>query len=306
MPEGVVFNIQKYSLHDGPGIRTTVFLKGCPLRCWWCHNPESQAADPEVRRSVSRCVRCGQCLEACPQRDGQASLDESDPDDCLQCGACVEACPTGARQLIGQRMSVDDVMATIEQDRIFYDQSGGGVTFSGGEPLAQPEFLAALLDACHRKGLHTAIDTCGFAPERQLLNLAQQADLILYDLKTLDDQLHEQFTGASNRLILDNLRALARVHGQIWIRMPILPGWNDRPDDLRAAARFVADLSGVNQLHLLPYHAMHEHKLPPKSGHNGRCRNPLDSPRVKTPSPEQMAELAQIFQAEGIRTVVGG
>ena len=306
MQDGVVFNIQKYSLHDGPGIRTTVFLKGCPLRCWWCHNPESQSAAREVYRNLPRCVRCDQCLAACPQRDHHADLNDADPDDCLRCGACVEACPTEARQMVGRRMSIDDVMAAVLQDRIFYDDSGGGVTFSGGEPLMQPEFLGELLDACRREGLHVAIDTCGFADQNRFLSLAQRSNLVLYDLKTLDDQLHEQFTGASNRMILDNLQALSRVHDNIWIRLPIIPGWNDEATGLKTTARFVAGLRGVKQVNLLPYHATHEHKLRTPHGNNAPGRDTHDYHEVKAPTEDYMAELAQFFRAEGLNTLVGG
>jgi pyruvate formate lyase activating enzyme len=303
MPDGVVFNIQKYSLHDGPGIRTTVFFKGCPLRCWWCHNPESQRPDPEVHRSESRCVRCGECLQACPQRQDQESEVGADAAECSTCGACVEACPTGARKMVGSRMSVDDVLATVLQDRVFYDDSGGGVTFSGGEPLAQPEFLEALLAASRREGLDTAVDTCGFAPEDQLLGLAQLTDLFLYDLKTLDERRHEEFTGTSNRIILSNLQALGRVHKNIWIRLPIVPGWNDGEDELKSTARFVAGLRGITQVNLLPYHALHQHKTSTAADGNGR---PNTCPEIDPPSPERLRELSRLFEAEGLKTIVGG
>ncbi len=303
MPDGVVFNIQKYSLHDGPGIRTTVFLKGCPLRCWWCHNPESQTPGPEVHRTEARCVQCGQCQQACPQRRDMEKDDNADAVECRRCGDCVEACPTGARQMVGSRMSVEDVLATVLQDRIFYDDSGGGVTFSGGEPLMQPEFLEALLSACRGEGLHTAVDTCGFAPEEQLLSLGNLTDLFLYDLKTLDDARHEKFTGASNRIILGNLQALGQVHQNIWIRLPIVPGWNDGHDELKSTARFVAGLRGITQVNLLPYHALHQHKTPTTAGGNG---HPGACPEIDPPSPERLRELSRLFEAEGLKTVVGG
>ncbi len=288
MIRGRIFNVQRFSVHDGPGIRTTVFLKGCPLRCAWCHNPESLRGEAELTVAESRCIHCGACIEACPTGRlgvlGEGGPSHWAPEalraapECTLCGTCVAACPTEARQLVGRLVGVDELVADLLEDRLFFDESGGGVTFSGGEPLAQPEFLAAALDACRRQGLRTAVDTSGFCRREDLLDMAGRTDLFLYDLKHMDEDRHRELTGVSNRRILDNLRALAHVrahaligsrardrdlplvkardaaHDAIWIRVPLIPGVNDDAANLEATARFVRSLPGVHRLHLLPYH----------------------------------------------------
>ena len=259
MASGTVFNIQRYSLHDGPGIRTTVFLKGCPLHCAWCHNPEGIEPRPEILRNSVRCIACGLCRENCPAQaagplaqDGQA---EDELPRCAGCGECARACPSEARRLVGRHMTAAEVLAEILHDRLFHEDSGGGVTFSGGEPLLQAEFLLALLESCRRREIHTAVDTSGYAPREDLLNAARQANLFLYDLKTLDDDLHRRYTGVSNRLIVENLRALGAVHRNIWVRMPLVPGVNDTLQAVEDVVRLAATAPGVRQVHLLPYHA---------------------------------------------------
>ncbi len=318
---GLVFNIQRFCIHDGPGIRTTVFLKGCPLRCWWCHNPEGQSPEPELSLIPARCVRCGRCVQVCPQQPSEApggngrpagarahsAAAERLPDGstvpvppgCTLCGACVEACPTEARQMVGRRMSVDEVLSEVLKDRIFYDESEGGVTFSGGEPLMQWPFLSGLLRACRAADVHTALDTCGFAPREELLELAALSDLVLYDLKTLDDQLHREHTGFSNAEILDNLEALAQCHPSIWVRVPIVPGLNDTPAELEAMARFVSRLRGVRQVNLLGYHALGAHKRP-LAGEAGARVPPAPLPR------EGLDQAAERFRRLGLAAHVGG
>jgi pyruvate formate lyase activating enzyme len=294
MPSGLVFNIQKYSLYDGPGIRTTVFLKGCPLRCQWCHNPESQSAAPEISLVPEKCVRCGACVQVCPV--GEPSLDRA---RCTRCGECVEACPAGARELVGKSMSVEEVLGTILQDRIFYDDSGGGLTLSGGEPLLQAAFALDLLAACRRQGLHTAVDTCGFVGTEVLLAAAPLTDLFLYDIKALDDQRHQEFTGVSNAVILQNLAALSQIHDDIWLRVPVVAGFNDQASEVEAIARLAAATRGVRRICLLPYHPLGKHKVE-------RLGKTPALASLSAPSPERMASLAEQVRRFGLSVQIGG
>lgn len=300
LPPALVFNIQRCSIHDGPGIRTTVFLKGCPLRCPWCHNPESKSPGPELQRFPSRCAGCGACWDACPlEHDGLDRRGALGPvPGCLGCGRCVQACAYDARRIAGRAMTIEQVMAEVLKDRIFYDDSGGGLTVSGGEPLTQPDFLRRLLAACRRQGVHTAVDTCGYAPRDQLLGLAPLADLWLFDLKILDDARHRHFTGVSNRRIVENLVALSQVHGQIWMRIPLVPGFNDRPGDMQAAADLAASLSGVRQVNLLPYHPLGMHK------NSGLGTVGFAAP--EPPSQDALQAAAAPFRDLGLNVLIGG
>ncbi len=295
---GLVTNIQRYSLQDGPGIRTTVFLKGCPLDCWWCHNPEGLAPKQEVVTVEGRCVRCGECVKACPQDIARLTGEDEDHAACTYCGACIDACPTGARQLAGLEMTVDDVMQEIIKDRVFHDDSSGGVTFSGGEPLLQPVFLLALLRACRQAGTHTAVDTCGFVKQSTLLQVAALADLILFDLKMLDEVSHRNFTGVSNQIILENLREVCRKHPSVWLRMPLIPGINDGAE-LDAMAQFAVSLSTIRQINLLPYHRTGVQKFR-RFGRDCRL------PEVLPPSAAEIQAAVEVFAARGLDVKVGG
>jgi pyruvate formate lyase activating enzyme len=250
----VVFNIMRFSTQDGPGIRTTVFFKGCPLSCWWCHNPESQRLQPELLYLEERCRHCGDCVAACPQHaieqvDGAVRTSGV----CRRCGQCTEVCQAEARQIAGRRMTVGELVAEIEKDLVFFEESGGGVTLSGGEPLAQPRFVAALLGACRDRGIRTVLDTCGYAPPSVFLAVALLANLVLFDLKLMDPLKHKQYTGVSNRRILANLEELVARGRPVTVRIPVLPGINDADDDIRQFARYLAELP-VAQVELLPYH----------------------------------------------------
>ena len=301
MLHGLVFNIQKYSLHDGPGIRTTVFLKGCPLCCAWCHNPEGISPRPELVVVESRCAVCGECRKACPFAEtiGGAGVFPTRAEPCTLCGACVEACPTGARQMVGREMTVPEVLADILKDRIFYEDSGGGVTVSGGEPLLQPQFLQGLLGACRARHLHTVLDTTGFGCTEHLLAAAQLADLVLYDLKAVDEDRHRRLTGVSNRSILGNLKALDEAHHNIWIRLPVVPGFNDDEENLRQTAELVAGLRHVTLVDLLPFHRAGLHKFE-RLG----LTHSLDG--VDAPSAAQMERAAGLFRAAGLDVHIGG
>jgi pyruvate formate lyase activating enzyme len=301
MQTGLVFNLQRYSIHDGPGIRTTVFLKGCPLCCAWCHNPEGMSPRPEIVVVESRCAGCGECRRACPfgvSLGGEGALP-THHEQCQLCGACVEACPTGARQMIGRTMNVPEVLQEILKDRLFYESSGGGVTCSGGEPLLQPHFLCALLEACRAHRLHTALDTTGFGCTEHLLAAAALSDLVLYDLKVFDETRHRTLTGVSNRGIRENLKALDRVHRNVWIRLPVVPGFNDDLAELKQIAEFVAGLRSVTLVNLLPFHRTALHKWQ-------RLGLVHSLEGVQAPSAEFMERAAETFGRMGLKTKAGG
>jgi pyruvate formate lyase activating enzyme len=301
MAKGLVFNIQQYSIQDGPGIRTTVFLKGCPLNCAWCHNPEGISARPEILLVESRCIGCFECRSACPQGstiEGTGVLPARNA-SCIMCGACVEACPTGARQMVGRRMTVDEVLSAVLKDRVFYESSGGGVTFSGGEPLAQFEFVYRALSACRAAGIHTAVDTCGLGPTDHLLKLATVTDLFLYDIKMMNPEKHVQHTCASNELILENLRGLGSIHPQIWVRVPVIPGINDSTFELQSIAEFAASVPGVRQVNLLPFHRIGI----PKANRLGQSSGVVD---IEPPSQEAMEAAVDIFRSLDLVSRSGG
>jgi pyruvate formate lyase activating enzyme len=250
----VIFNIMRFSTQDGPGIRTTVFFKGCPLSCWWCHNPESQRLQPELLYLEERCRHCGDCVTACPQHAiEQVNGAVRTSALCRRCGQCAEVCQAEARQIAGRRLTVGELVAEIERDLVFFEESGGGVTLSGGEPLAQPRFVSALLAACRDRGIRTVLDTSGYAPSSVFLDVALAADLVLFDLKLMDPLKHKQYTGVSNRRILGNLKELVARGRPVIVRIPVMPGINDTDDEIRQFARYLAELP-ISQVELLPYH----------------------------------------------------
>lgn len=262
MITGLILSIERCSLHDGPGIRTTVFLKGCPLRCQWCHNPESQAHKPELYFVSERCVACGACVEACPAQchTFEAGIHRIDRSACDACGACVRACPQGALEIKGERRSVDQVMAEVIKDRAFYDSSGGGLTISGGEPMAQPEFTLALLVAAQGAGIHTCVETSGFGPRQRLLDLLPHTDLFLFDWKQSDPDAHLQQVGAAQHRIHDNLHALSAAGARIRLRCPLVPGINDHAGHFQTIADLANQLQGIEAVEVLPYHPMGQAK----------------------------------------------
>lgn len=303
-PQGLIFDIRKYSIHDGPGVRTTVFFKGCPLACRWCCNPESQAGRPELVWVGERCLGCDLCLSVCEQSALGAAADGGrtiDRERCDCCGACARRCPGEALNLIGRRVSVDEVLEEVARDALYFEASGGGLTLSGGEPLAQPDFAAELLRRYKReeRGGHTAVETCGFVAWPVIERVAPDVDLFLYDLKHLDPLEHRRLTGQSNQLVLDNARRLAAAGSAMVMRLPLIAGVNDRCEQLEAAADFILSLPGVRRLDLLPYHRLGE----PKYRRLGKAYPLADEPSL---SSEQVARAAEILAAKGLEVTIGG
>ena len=301
--KGVVFNIQHYSIHDGPGIRTTVFLKGCPLSCLWCQNPESQDLKPVIFFDAEKCTGCGMCVNVCPETairiiDGKSATDRR---LCNGAGKCAEICPNEARSLMGRYMSGAEVFDDVNADAIFYQNSGGGVTLSGGDPVAQPAFSIDILKRCRSAGIHTAIETCGFARWDTLKAILEYTDLVLYDIKHMDPGRHKQYTAVSNKLILDNAKKIRmELNLPMHARLPIIPGYNDSSENLNAAARFIArELGNEVQVHLLPYHRLGETKYE-------RMEKPGGCVRIAPPGDERMKELKKIFEALGLTVIIGG
>lgn len=299
-PAGLVFNLMRFSLHDGPGIRTTVFLKGCPLRCRWCHNPESQSSEPEIICFEERCIHCGDCVAACPHgalhSDGQ--LIHVPEQLCQRCGECADACPSGARQLAGRWMTVPEVLAEVVKDQVFFDESGGGITLSGGEPLLQADFAEALLAACSARRIRTVLDTCGFADTGVMRRVSEHVGLFLYDLKLMNSERHERFTGVKNELILRNLKMLAERGSSIIVRVPVIPGVNNDNDNFDALSEYLSSLK-LRDIDLLPYHRLggdkylRLHLLPGMEG-------------VDPPTKEEMETIASRLRRDGFHVRIGG
>ena len=298
---GMIFNIKRYGIHDGPGIRTTVFLKGCPLNCLWCHNPEGIAEEQEFMWWEGRCIGCGSCQSVCP-KDCISFADDClqlNQDQCDLCGVCVDACTSQALELVGKEMTVTQVLGEIERDMIFYDESGGGVTLSGGEPLMQPDFSHSILKSCKKLKIHTTVDTCGHAQFYTITKMCDYVDLVLYDIKVINNEKHEKLTGTTNELILENLKTLSRNRQKLIVRFPLIPGVNDHERDILEFGEFVSSLSTVTEVSLLPYHKAGVEK-------NKRLINSRTSSFMnRSISPEKLGEIEEKLKTFGLKIQIG-
>lgn len=297
---GTIINIQKYSIHDGPGIRTTVFFKGCPLNCWWCHNPESQNPTPEIMFFQEKCTGCVICLKRCPQN--AIELIEGYPvtsqNKCTLCGKCSDFCPSSAREIVGKEITVKDLTREIIKDEIFYEESNGGVTFSGGEPLMHTDYLNDILKICKDKNIHTTIDTCGYVDFENFEKIIDNVDLFLFDIKHMDNEKHLEYTGVSNLVILENLKKLSQKGSNIHIRMPIIAGINDDDKNINVAVDFISKLN-IIQVDLLPYHKMGMDKY-------RRLNMDYKLSGLEKPNDEIIEIIAEKFRKAGIKIKTGG
>jgi pyruvate formate lyase activating enzyme len=300
MIEGCVLDIDRFSSHDGPGIRTTVFLKGCPLACRWCHSPESQSNAPQLLYRAGRCTGCDLCLDACPESAISADARVAvtvDRSICTDCGQCALVCYPGALSLAGRRVSAGDLVEDVARDLPFYESSGGGVTVSGGEPARQHEFTRHFLLACRERGIHTAVETSGYGRRDHVSAIAAAADLVMYDVKFVDEELHRRHTGVSNSIIIENLRYLASEHSNVLVRVPCIAGVNDGVTQVAETAGLIADL-GLSRIELLPY-----------NGAAGAKYEWLDRPYplegTSTQDDRYMSELADICRESGLDVKIG-
>jgi len=296
--QGLVFNTQRFSVHDGPGIRTTIFLQGCPLRCRWCANPESWEKTPVIMVRNAKCIRCGRCAEACT--DGAVTVTEHesrqvDFAQCTHCGQCALACPTQSISMSSRSMTVDEVTAVARRDKLFYKNSGGGVTISGGEPTQQADFVECLLQSLHEENFHVALDTCGQARWKDLERLAKNADLVLFDIKHMDSDEHRRGTSLGNERILDNAAKLAAM-ARVWLRLPLLGGYNDSEENVARVAAFAKRI-GAEKVSLLPYHQWGEDKY-------AQLGLRYDW-QGEVPDEERVRKLEGILRDAGLETGVG-
>ncbi|MBS4536344.1 glycyl-radical enzyme activating protein [Clostridium sp. D2Q-14] len=300
MSKGMIMNIQKYSVHDGPGIRTTVFFKGCPLSCWWCHNPESQNFNSDLMFFRDKCSGCGRCEERCPERTikMESRVPIRDEDKCTLCGKCADLCLNEGWKLVGRKFTSSELMKEIKKDEIFYEESGGGVTFSGGEPLSQIDFLEEMLKKSKTEGVHTTVDTSGYSKWENIKKIVDYTDLFLYDLKLLDDERHKKYIGVSNKNILKNLEKLSETGANIYVRIPIIKGINDDMENIEGTIKFLEKLN-ISQVNLLPYHRMGMEKYE-------RLSKEYNLIGDEKPSEEEMDNLVEKFKILNRKIKVGG
>lgn len=298
--KGIVFDIQRFSIHDGHGIRTLVFLKGCPLKCRWCSNPESQSSRPQVGFFEDKCSFCLRCVPVCPYGEEFKNNRRIDWERCEGCLNCVKACLYDARIAYGKVMSVDQVLDIVRRDVTFYKKSGGGVTVGGGEATFQPEFARQLLKSCREEGIHTAMETCGFTSPEIFDSIIEYVDLLLFDIKNMDSALHREYTGAGNEVILENARRASERVKEMIIRFPLIPDFNDSPENSRAMGRFIKEnLPRVKRVDILPYHSTGESK-------NARIGKEYTFTHESEITEAKIQELKGILEAFGLQVSVGG
>ena len=299
----LLFDIKRYAINDGPGIRTTIFMKGCPLHCVWCHNPESWSPQRQKLYKQSKCIGCQTCVEVCPQQALLLTADGIVPtgNDCTLCGRCTDECPTKALEMCGREYADDELMAEIEKERVIMEDSGGGVTLCGGEPLMHGDYTLTLLRELGRRGLHRTVDTTLYASAETVRAVAAECELLLVDLKLMDSDKHRRYTGVGNELILQNIRLLAGLTTPFWMRIPLIEGVNTDEENIELTARFLASLQRPLQVHLLPYHDV---------GRDKHCRmwsryNPEAMP-MAVPAEEVQQRCARQLQSYALKVVIGG
>lgn len=296
---GVIFNIQKFSLHDGPGIRSIVFFKGCPMSCLWCSNPESQKVSPQIMFNKNLCIKCGKCSLQCDNSainmNSQYRIDE---EKCKVCGKCVESCPTGALVIEGKSCSVDDIIGELKKDSVHYRRSNGGITLSGGEALLQPDFAAELLKKCKAYGWHTAIETAMHVNSEAITKVIPYIDLVMVDIKSVDSRIHKKFTGVGNELILKNIKLADKIAENIIVRIPVIEGFNSDNKSIKDIAEFAKTLKKVKRIDLLPYHNYGEGKYE-SIGRDYLLKG------LKSPSEEKMNTLKKIIEDMGLTCTIG-
>lgn len=298
MTEGVIFDVKTFAIHDGPGIRTTVFLKGCPLRCKWCHNPEGLSASPQIWHFPAKCIGCGQCVQSCPHGAVRAQADAwIDPARCTGCGQCVETCSTTALCYDGRRVSAEEIAEQVSSDAVFYTASGGGVTLSGGEPTFQPAFALELLRLLKARGLHTGMESCMYCSPEEWRQFLPLVDQFIVDLKCLDPLQHRQLTGVENHVILDNFRTLAQCREQILVRTPLIPGMTATAENLDAIAAFVASVRADIPMELMNYNPL----APGKYRLMGKTY-PI-APDVQPFTKTELAAMQRVVEGRGIRVI---
>jgi pyruvate formate lyase activating enzyme len=301
--DGIIYKIERLAVYDGPGIRTVIFLKGCPLSCLWCASPESKKRSPQTGFHEDRCVNCGACAGVCP-KSAIRHADEMvvfDRQHCRSCGNCSRVCLHGARNIIGQKVSVDEVVAELEKDSTFYHRSGGGITLSGGEPLFQPAFSAAILEKAMEMGFHTAMETCGYADWPWFEKNLQYLDLVYVDIKHMDPLIHRKLTGRTNELILENIGRLdARFPDiDLVLRIPVIPGKNDSDENIIESARFAKGLNTLKRIELLPYHRYGVSTYPVVG-------EAYDLADMSPPTLEQVRHLKAQVISQGLNVRIGG